>query len=78
YLLLINLFVIPIALAGMLGGSATGEPDNFVLTLPLSAGLNWLPLLVFIGGLSAATSMMIVETIALSTMVSNQLVMPLL
>ncbi|MBA4501743.1 histidine kinase dimerization/phospho-acceptor domain-containing protein [Marinobacterium marinum] len=77
YLLLINLFVIPIALAG-LAGSGTGEPDNFVLTLPLSAGLQWLPLLVFIGGLSAATSMMIVETIALSTMVSNQLVMPLL
>jgi len=78
YLLLINLFVIPIALAGLLGGSATGEPDNFVLTLPLSAGLEWLPLIVFIGGLSAATSMMIVETIALSTMVSNQLVMPML
>ncbi len=78
YLLLINLFVIPIALAGLMGGSATGGPDNFVLTLPLSAGLSWLPLLVFIGGLSAATSMMIVETIALSTMVSNQLVMPLL
>ncbi|MBT00411.1 MAG: histidine kinase [Oceanospirillaceae bacterium] len=78
YLLLINLFVIPIALAGMLGGSTTGEPDNYVLTLPLSAGLNGLPMLVFIGGLSAATSMMIVETIALSTMVSNQLVMPLL
>lgn len=78
YLLLINLFVIPIALAGLLGGSATGEPDNFVLTLPLAAGLQALPLLVFIGGLSAATSMMIVETIALSTMVSNQLVMPLL
>jgi Na+/proline symporter/nitrogen-specific signal transduction histidine kinase len=78
YLLLINLFVIPVALAGLLGGSATGAPDNFVLTLPLSAGLELLPLLVFIGGLSAATSMMIVETIALSTMVSNQLVMPLL
>lgn len=78
YLLLINLFVIPVALAGLLGGSATGQPDNFVLTLPLSAGLELLPLIVFIGGLSAATSMMIVETIALSTMVSNQLVMPLL
>ncbi|GGB89380.1 sodium:solute symporter [Marinobacterium zhoushanense] len=78
YLLLINLFVIPIALAGLMGGTSTGEPDNFVLTLPLAAGLDWLPLLVFIGGLSAATSMMIVETIALSTMVSNQLVMPLL
>lgn len=76
YLLLINLFVIPIALAGLAGDR--GEPDSFVLTLPLAAGLEALPLLVFIGGLSAATSMMIVETIALSTMVSNQLVMPLL
>ncbi|TLF52891.1 histidine kinase [Halomonas urmiana] len=76
YLLAINLFVIPIALAGLLLGG--GDPDSFVLTLPLSAGLEALPLLVFIGGLSAATGMMIVETIALSTMVSNQLVMPLL
>ncbi|MDT8877923.1 sensor histidine kinase [Halomonas saccharevitans] len=76
YLLVINLFVIPIALAGLLLGG--GDSDSFVLTLPLSAGLEALPLLVFIGGLSAATGMMIVETIALSTMVSNQLVMPLL
>ncbi|XQU07357.1 sensor histidine kinase [Halomonas sp. LY9] len=76
YLLLINLFVIPIALAGLLLGE--GDPDSFVLTLPLSAGLEGLPLLVFIGGLSAATGMVIVETIALSTMVSNQLMMPLL
>ncbi|MDR9440960.1 MAG: histidine kinase, partial [Halomonas sp.] len=78
YLLVINLFVIPIALAGLLLGDVSSDPDSFVLTLPLSAGLEGLPLLVFIGGLSAATSMMIVETIALSTMVSNQLVMPLL
>lgn len=78
YLLLINLFVIPIALAGLLLGVSAGDPDSFVLTLPLSAGLEGLPLLVFIGGLSAATGMVIVETIALSTMVSNQLVMPLL
>jgi Na+/proline symporter/nitrogen-specific signal transduction histidine kinase len=78
YLLAINLFVIPIALAGLLLGDANGDPDSFVLTLPLSAGLDGLPLLVFIGGLSAATGMVIVETIALSTMVSNQLVMPLL
>lgn len=78
YMLLINLFVIPIALAGLLLGVSAGDPDSFVLTLPLSAGLDGLPLLVFIGGLSAATGMVIVETIALSTMVSNQLVMPLL
>ncbi|MCE0731689.1 sensor histidine kinase [Halomonas sp. G15] len=77
YLLAINLFVIPIAMAGLLlMGDA--DPDSFVLTLPLSADLQGLPLLVFIGGLSAATSMVIVETIALSTMVSNQLIMPLL
>ncbi|SEL46650.1 sensor histidine kinase [Halomonas daqiaonensis] len=78
YLLVINLFVIPIALAGLLLGDVSSDPDSFVLTLPLHAGLTGVPLLVFIGGLSAATGMMIVETIALSTMVSNQLVMPLL
>ncbi|WP_434985811.1 ATP-binding protein [Vreelandella zhaodongensis] len=78
YMLLINLFVIPIAFAGLLLGVGAGDSDSFVLTLPLSAGLDGLPLLVFIGGLSAATGMVIVETIALSTMVSNQLVMPLL
>lgn len=78
YLLAINIFVIPVAIAGLLLGDAAGTPDSFVLTLPLSAGLEYLPLFVFIGGLSAATSMVIVETIALSTMVSNQLVMPLL
>ncbi|MFD2189733.1 ATP-binding protein [Pistricoccus aurantiacus] len=77
YLLAINLFVIPIALAGLVL-SPGSHPDSFVLTLPLSAGLEALPLIVFIGGLSAATSMVIVETIALSTMVSNHLVMPLL
>ncbi|SFH47819.1 sensor histidine kinase [Modicisalibacter xianhensis] len=78
YLLLINLFVIPIALAGLLLGDAALDPDSFVLTVPLAAGLETLPLVVFIGGLSAATGMVIVETIALSTMVSNHLVMPLL
>ncbi|WP_075881246.1 sensor histidine kinase [Vreelandella massiliensis] len=78
YMLLINLFVIPIAMAGLLLGDAAGNPDSFVLTLPLLAGIDALPLFVFIGGLSAATGMVIVETIALSTMVSNQLVMPLL
>lgn len=76
YLFAINLMVIPIALAGLLMGA--GSPDDYVLTLPLAAGLEVLPLFVFIGGLSAATGMVIVETIALSTMVSNHLVMPVL
>lgn len=79
YLLLINLLVIPIALAGLLifAGSPT-DPDLFVLSLPLSEGLAALTLLVFIGGLSAATGMVIVEAIAVSTMICNDLVMPAL
>jgi Na+/proline symporter/signal transduction histidine kinase len=79
YLLLINLFVIPIALAGLLVfPDGQVDPDTFVLTLPMVFGEPWLALAVFIGGLSAATGMVIVETIALSTMVSNDLVLPLM
>ncbi|WP_303784150.1 sensor histidine kinase [Azovibrio restrictus] len=77
YLLLINIFVLPIALAGLLQGMP-GNGDTFVLSLPLSQGRESLALLAFIGGLSAATGMVIVETIALSTMVCNDLVMPAL
>lgn len=79
YLLLINLFVLPIALGGLLYfGASPMNPENFVLSLPLAAGQPLLALFVFIGGLSAATGMVIVETIAVSTMVSNELVLPLL
>ena len=79
YLLLINVFVLPIALGGLLYfGASPMEPENFVLSLPLAAGQPLLALFVFIGGLSAATGMVIVETIAVSTMVSNELVLPLL
>ncbi|WP_027966648.1 sensor histidine kinase [Halomonas halocynthiae] len=77
YLLAINIMVVPIAMAGLLLNSGS-NPDSFVLTLPLGAGAQALSVFVFIGGLSAATGMMIVETIALSTMVSNQLAMPIL
>ncbi|MFN4117610.1 ATP-binding protein [Acidovorax sp.] len=79
YLLLINLLVLPIALGGLLyfGGGAMNA-ENFVLSLPLAEGQTALALFVFIGGLSAATGMVIVETIAVSTMVSNELVLPLL
>ncbi|HEX8988402.1 MAG TPA: sensor histidine kinase [Rhodocyclaceae bacterium] len=78
YLFLINIFVLPIAIAGMLRFPAGVDADSFVLTLPMAHGQEALALLVFIGGLSAATGMVIVETIALSTMVCNDLVMPLL
>lgn len=79
YLLLINLFVLPIALGGLLyfEGQAI-DADNLVLSLPQASGYSLLALLGFIGGLSAATGMVIVETIACSVMVSNELVMPLL
>ena len=79
YLLLINVFVLPIALGGLLHFAGQGvDADTFVLTLPMALRHEWLVLLVFIGGLSAGTGMVIVETIALSTMVCNDLVMPLL
>ena len=79
YLLLINIFVLPIALGGLMHFAGQNvDADTFVLTLPMAQGHGWLALLVFIGGLSAATGMVIVETIALSTMVCNDLVMPLL
>ncbi len=76
YLLLINIFVIPIALAGRLDGIA--DSDLIVLFLPLDANAPWLALFVYIGGLSAATAMIIVTSVALSTMISNDLVMPVL
>lgn len=77
YLVLINIFVLPVALGGLLHFSGQAvNPDTFVLTLPLAHGAGVLALLVFIGGLAAATGMVIVETIALSTMVCNDLAMP--
>jgi Na+/proline symporter/nitrogen-specific signal transduction histidine kinase len=79
YLLLINLFVLPIALGGLLFfGAGQADPETFVLSLPLAAGAPGLALLAFVGGLSAATGMVIVEAIAVSTMVCNDLVLPLL
>ncbi len=79
YLLAINIFVLPIAFAGMLlFPEGNVDPDIFVLALPLTEGQNILALFVYLGGLSAATGMVIVATIALSTMLCNDLVMPVL
>ena len=79
YLLAINIFVLPIALGGLLRFPAGGvDADTFMLTLPIAEKQPWIAMLAFIGGLSAATGMVIVETIALSTMVCNDLVMPVL
>ena len=79
YMLAINIFVLPIAFGGGLHFPlGRVDADTFVLTVPMAEKQEGLALLAFIGGLSAATGMVIVETIALSTMVCNDLVMPML
>jgi Na+/proline symporter/signal transduction histidine kinase/ActR/RegA family two-component response regulator len=78
YLVLINLFVVPIALAGLITfPSGHIDSDMFVLALPLAAKSDLFTIAAFVGGLSAATAMVIVETVALAIMVSNDIVMPL-
>ncbi len=75
YLLLISLMVVPIAVAGvaLFGNDGTVASDTFVLALPLAEGRDVLALAAYIGGFSAATGMVIVASIALATMVSNDL-----
>ncbi|TWI13349.1 hybrid sensor histidine kinase/response regulator [Aerolutibacter ruishenii] len=79
YLVLFSLLVVPITLAGqsILAGSGV-SPDTYVLALPLALGHDTLALMAYVGGFSAATGMVIVSSVALATMVSNDLVMPLL
>ena len=79
YLLAFSVLVIPITLAGLKvlpAGAFNG--DAFVLALPMQSGQTWLTILAFLGGVSAATSMVIVASVALSTMISNEIVMPAL
>src|SRR5438067_378730 len=78
YLVAINLFVIPIALAGLITFPFGAlDSDMYVLALPIEGNAPLLSVAVFVGGLSAATAMVIVECVALSIMVSNDIVMPL-
>jgi Na+/proline symporter/CheY-like chemotaxis protein len=77
YLVAINLFVIPIALAGLVSFPfGAVDSDMYVLALPMEGNAPLLSVGVFIGGLSAATAMVIVECVALSIMVSNDIVLP--
>ncbi|MBL0370606.1 hybrid sensor histidine kinase/response regulator [Rhizobium sp. KVB221] len=78
YLILINLFVLPIAIGGALLFNGTGNGDLYVLTVPMNAGMPTITLIAFIGGFSAATAMVIVESVALAIMISNDIVMPIL
>ncbi|MBE0501796.1 MAG: GAF domain-containing protein, partial [Desulfuromonadales bacterium] len=79
YMFIINLFVIPIALGGLvLYQGDTSNADYFVLNIPLDAGNSWLALLAFLGGFSASAGMVMVSSVALSTMILNHLVMPVI
>ena len=78
YLFAVTLFVLPIAFSGLLLLPAGSDPDMVVLTLPLATGAHWLSVLALIGGLSAATAMVMAESVALSTMVCNDLLLPVL
>jgi sigma-B regulation protein RsbU (phosphoserine phosphatase) len=77
YMFLINLFVMPIALGGILFTGSTEGADYFVLSLPLENGQPWLALIAFIGGFSAAAGMVMVESVAVSTMFMNHILMPI-
>ncbi|MEG3084279.1 PAS-domain containing protein [Sphingomonas sp. PB2P12] len=78
YLVAISLLVLPLALAGMTILPTSALPDLYVLSVPLSQGHQLVALLAFLGGFSAATAMVVVETIALSTMATNDLLAPAL
>jgi PAS domain S-box-containing protein len=76
YMLLINIFVFPIAIGGLLQGYPADTADTFVLQLPLDEGQPWLAMLVFIGGFSAAIGMVMIGSMTLSTMATNHLLLP--
>ncbi len=76
YLVAINLFVIPVAAAGLMTFGGSGDADVYVLTLPMASGFRLVSLITFIGGFSAATAMVVMESVALSIMISNDIIMP--
>jgi len=79
YLVGINLFVLPVAIAGLtLFPGGTVQADTFMVVVPRELGWTWLAFAAFLGGLSAATGMIVVATLALGTMVSNDIIWPLL
>ena len=77
YLLAICLFVLPISIAGVASGLPASQADTFVLALPLASDQRWLSWLVFLGGFSAGTGMVMIETMTIATMISNHWLMPL-
>ncbi len=76
YLLAINLFVLPVAFGGLLTFGGPAGADGFILALPLGVGADFVAVAVFLGGFSAATAMIVVDSLALSKMISNDIVLP--
>ena len=76
YLLLISVFVAPIALDGLLAGFSPQEADTFLLKLPMHYDRPWLALFVYVGGVSAAISMVMISSMTLSTMLTNHILLP--
>jgi PAS domain S-box-containing protein len=76
YLLAINVFVLPIAFAGLLQFDDVTAADSFILALPLESGASFVAVAVFLGGFSAATAMIVVDSLALSKMIANDIVLP--
>ncbi|MDD5731106.1 MAG: diguanylate cyclase, partial [Candidatus Omnitrophica bacterium] len=77
YMILLNVFVYPIALGGLLKAHTIQQADTFVLLMPLENAKPWLTLFVFIGGFSAAIGMIMIATMTIATMVTNHLFLPL-
>ncbi len=77
YMFLINIFVLPVAMAGLLKGYSPLHADTFLLSLPVSFGHKWISLVVFLGGFSAGTAMIMICSMTLSTMITNHLILPL-
>ncbi len=77
YLFIINFFIYPVAVGGLLKGFPLAQADTFVLQFPLNENNHIMSLLVFIGGFSAATSMILICSMTMATMISNHLLLPL-
>lgn len=78
YLLTFSVLILPIAAAGIARFGAVMDPDTYVISLPIAANAQAISLIAFVGGLSAATGMVIMTAVALSTMLCNDVIMPLL
>ncbi|WP_267347073.1 PAS-domain containing protein [Sphingomonas sp. GM_Shp_2] len=78
YLALLSIMMLPVAAAGVAAFGDTGAADSFMIALPLRAGRPALAVIAYVGGLSAATGMVIVATVALATMLCNDVIVPLI